>query len=388
MKQNNFDLADYNLSVNLTLEFIYAKMSRSSEFFSILESFRNINIITTLLVLTIGLIGNFLTIFVYSKKELRTNSSNVYMLCLAITDNMFLFVHLFEDTLRTLQSVNEKNKIIQLLNLIEKYDLACRIINYLRNVLRLISACIIVAFTVQRLYIVYKPLSDKFKTKNSAWLTFKLITIVSFLVNIWNIFIFELKVDDLKKYCDVNDKWAREYYKINIVYISLIMILPIIIIFISNILIIHKTKQNDTSRSKFKRTAVLEQTVTNFSKIKTNSINLCNNKSYDHFKIKKQSFKLNYSKKITKTLVINSFSYAILNMPYVITWTFFYNEYHFSNASLLANDYVYLALQFTEIFSIFNYGLHFFLFCLSGTLFRRQLIYCAFKLFCRKKSQN
>ena len=63
------------------------------------------------------------------------------------------------------------------------------------------------------------------------------------------------------------------------------MILPFIIIFVSNILIILKTRKNDTIRSKFTRTVVLEQTVTNFSKLKTNSIKLCN-KSYDHYKIK------------------------------------------------------------------------------------------------------
>ena len=33
------------------------------------------------------------------------------------------------------------------------------------------------------------------------------------------------------------------------------------------------------------------------------------------------------------------------------------------------------ALQITEIFNILNYGIHFFVYCLTGTLFRAQLEY-------------
>jgi len=38
-------------------------------------------------------------------------------------------------------------------------------------------------------------------------------------------------------------------------------------------------------------------------------------------------------------------------------------------------NYLFAALQITEIFNILNYGIHFFVYCLAGTLFRSQLEY-------------
>ena len=70
-----------------------------------LEQTRKINIFSIMIILFIGLIGNFLTIFVFSQNRFRTNSSNVYLLCLAIVDAAFLILHLFEDTVRTYNDI-------------------------------------------------------------------------------------------------------------------------------------------------------------------------------------------------------------------------------------------------------------------------------------------
>ena len=66
-------------------------ISRSNE---ILEKVVKINIFTSTCFLLIGLIGHSLTIFLYSQKRFLLNSSNVYLLCLAIIDSLFLMVHL------------------------------------------------------------------------------------------------------------------------------------------------------------------------------------------------------------------------------------------------------------------------------------------------------
>lgn len=41
-----------------------------------------------------GLIGHFLTVLVYSKKKWRKNSGNIYILCLAFFDSLFLITHM------------------------------------------------------------------------------------------------------------------------------------------------------------------------------------------------------------------------------------------------------------------------------------------------------
>lgn len=61
-----------------------------------LEQTRKINILTVLIIIIVGLVGNFLTIVVFSQKRFRINSSNVYLLCLAVVDALFLLLHFFE----------------------------------------------------------------------------------------------------------------------------------------------------------------------------------------------------------------------------------------------------------------------------------------------------
>lgn len=63
---------------------------------SLLDSCRKFNIISTIFIVIVGLIGHFLTIFVYSQQRFRINSSNVYLLCLSFIDGTFLIIHFFE----------------------------------------------------------------------------------------------------------------------------------------------------------------------------------------------------------------------------------------------------------------------------------------------------
>ena len=64
--------------------------------FQTLEFTRKMSIYTTVLLTFFGLIGNFIIIFVFGQSRFRTNSSNVYLLCLAVNDSCFFIVHFFE----------------------------------------------------------------------------------------------------------------------------------------------------------------------------------------------------------------------------------------------------------------------------------------------------
>ena len=73
--------------------------------YHVLEESRKINIFSTLILILFGLIGNSLIIFVFSQKRFRTNSSNVYLFCLAINDSLFLLIHFIEDTVKNYQRI-------------------------------------------------------------------------------------------------------------------------------------------------------------------------------------------------------------------------------------------------------------------------------------------
>ena len=85
----------YNGSLNNSLEWSKEILLTS---FITLEKSRKINLCFTIFFLIVGLIGHFLTIFVYAQRRFRKNSCNVYLLYLAFNDALFLIAHFFEDT--------------------------------------------------------------------------------------------------------------------------------------------------------------------------------------------------------------------------------------------------------------------------------------------------
>lgn len=332
--------------------------------YDILETSKKVNVFAVVGVIIIGLIGHFLTVFVFRQRRFRTNATNIYLLCLAVNDSLFLIIHFFEDTIRTYQDVflidysGFKNStanyalkdMVKLLNIADRFNFTCRMINYLRYVLRFISVNIIVAYTLQRLIIVISPFYNKYKSKKTAWITVSAITFTSLVINLWVPFVFELKNDEFKQYCDVKKSWKDQYFIIAVVYIVVTIGIPILIIFVSNSIIAFKTFKAESNREKLKtRTSV------NYSKTETifNSIAPPTQLKIDKKPMNKMVIpqrgqestrsvtqmkpfyitinqltnrklnKNNNSKHVTKVLSMVSISFVILNMPYLITWYFF-----------------------------------------------------------------
>ena len=127
------------------------------------------------------------------------------------------------------------------------------------------------------------------------------------------------QLDAEKQYCDVEKDWKNEYFIITIVYTTLIMLVPIIVIFICNGLILSKTKQADQSRRRL-------QMARNSHVI--NNINITVNRKINETRYKLKPYyvsasqntntirrKNENSKKLAQTLFLISFSYAFLNLP-------------------------------------------------------------------------
>ena len=388
----------------------------------LLEMCRIINLFITLLFIILGLIGHIITIFVFAQDRFRKNSSNVYLLCLAINDAFYLIAHFFEDTVKTYRDIfsNEEHSFANLINLIDKYDFACKLLNYFRYVLRFVSAYTIIAFTTQRLSLVYSPFSNKFKTKRSAWLTFLTILCFSLVVNLWVPFLFKLRDDEHLRYCDVSADWSREYFHITLAYICFIMLFPIVIITVSNSIIISNIVRADSNRNKMcSLDPNMNETnnrfygsffsMTTFNRSRASSRqSMPGRNKFSSFRLQdltqlktevQRPYYLNISQligrisrqsnnsiKLTRLLVFISFSYSLFNLPYLIAWFVFYYEMilNMDNKHELAkHNYFYSVLKVVEIFYLLNYGINFYIYCASGSIFRQQLKYSSiiFKFF-------
>lgn len=73
-------------------------MHQESAFF--LEKSRKVNLFSSVTVIVVGIFGNFLMLFVFLQKRFRKNPADVYLLCLALVDTMFLLTHFFEGKYR------------------------------------------------------------------------------------------------------------------------------------------------------------------------------------------------------------------------------------------------------------------------------------------------
>ena len=108
-----------------------------------------LNIFFTIVFIFIGLCGNFITLLVYGQSKNRVNASNIFISCLAIFESVYLILHFFEDTIRTIISTKRllQNNIdldnydfIEKLNIIDNNYLMCSLFNYLRYTFRFIQA--------------------------------------------------------------------------------------------------------------------------------------------------------------------------------------------------------------------------------------------------------
>jgi len=322
------------------------------------------------------LIGNLLIIFIYAIKKRRTNSSHVYLLCLAVNDNLFLIIHLIEDTLKTFIDAYsiEKDHFLRMINIVDMNNIQCRLINYLRNILRFVSVYIVVAFTLQRLLIVFKPLTTKFKSNKSAWKTVLVIIIISVLFNIWVPFIFKInngeKIFGDYQICDVGKNYSAEYFYLNLINIILVLIIPMILILVFNGLIFSTLKKSESEGENLQENNDLKITKSKSAKIPRSPgfqnlsllFDTTNNK---HIQKKEKS-----SRKTSIKLSFLSFSYLILYLPYLICWLIFYYKVAFDPNDFTWEIKLFSWLQIAEIFYIFYYGFKFYLLYLTSAKFR------------------
>ena len=55
-----------------------------------------VNIVFTSIATIIGLFGNCILLNVFTQRKYRINSYTIYLMCLALNNSLFLFIHLIE----------------------------------------------------------------------------------------------------------------------------------------------------------------------------------------------------------------------------------------------------------------------------------------------------
>jgi len=106
-----------------------------------------------------GLVGNTLSVLVFSSAEMRQMSSNVYLLALAVSDSLYLLSVVLGRLLTAARCWYFS--YAPLLDLVNHSQFFCVLQQYLSDLFADYSTCLILAFTVERGYAVFYPVAFK-----------------------------------------------------------------------------------------------------------------------------------------------------------------------------------------------------------------------------------
>ena len=285
----------------------------------------------TPVIITVGTIGNILSILVFGQKNLRSRSTSVLLIGLAIADTILLNIGLLPWWIDRITGTDIR-KLSQL---------GCKIHVFFTYAPIHWSAWILVAVTTERLISVYLPLlSREIITRTRALISLVAIVICVSAIDVSTVWSHSLYFDEsAKETCDAGPEQDKNHYHFKIyVWVDsfIASYLPFAIMLVSNVAIIIKL-----TKARLRR-----QTVMNV--------------------------KSDTGSGMTAMLLTLNFVFLLTTSPIVILLAF--EEQLMGDKSPHAIAKFYLAYTITGLLSYWNSALNFFLYCISGTRFRRDLV--------------
>ena len=191
----------------------------------------------SLLFVMVGLIGNILSMLVFSSAGMRAVSSNVYLLTLALSDSMYLISVFMTKILTTLRCFYFPHLAVDVFN---RYLFLCKALQYLLDLLSNYSTCLIMAFTMERFFAVHKPLVFK---ESFTVLRARITCLVLFMtLSIW-IAPYHMMYIGMPygvNVCTVLPDHEAVFSVLYIIEVLIFRIFPVFVITILNIFIINK----------------------------------------------------------------------------------------------------------------------------------------------------
>lgn len=315
-----------------------------------------IELLWCLLSVIVGLVANSINIVVFTSKNMRTVSSNVYLLMLAISDSMFLITVTVARILTAIRCLYFPDIRFDIYN---TNDISCKLLQYMLDVFSNYSAMMILAFTVERYIACYHAIQFKqLCTLQRAWITcVSILVIISVTILPYHVTCMEVVEGQQTCTVSVSQIRADIFVYAYITEMLLYRIIPVIVIAVLNVFIIFKILRVHKQR-KQRRSASLHHI--NNGK--------CPNRTNSQSKASKEDKHV----QLTVMLIIVSSTYVILILPVLV---------HFAIKGLSNMDDM-TDLQFRNYAMMFNisaFAVNFFLYTMGGSVFRQELKSIVFK---------
>ena len=305
----------------------------------------------------IGLTGNIMNILVFSRKDMRNVSSNIYLLLLALSDSIYLVSVFSSKILNTLYCLYYRDSAIDIYN---RSNTMCRTVQFLMDLTSDYSTCLVLLFTLERFVAVFAP--TQFKSLCTAQRA-KIVCFVMFLITVGSIgpyhFMY-MKVQVTKTgnmYCAIDSHYESVFSTTYVVEMIIYRVIPTVLTAGFNISIIYKVIKLKRKRQKWSN---------------------IQNKG----KAQKRDDR---SIQLTIMLIIVSSTYIILFLPVLTVFfiTKLRREYEFIRLSIPV-DPLFAFKNYAELLYVIGHSINVFLYTITGQVFREQLL----QLLCSRRERT
>ena len=340
----------HNLSMNFTNFNISMFQNENNSWFEVAGLVRSIFVI---LIASIGLFGNTLTMIVFLTKGMKNSSCSVFLAALAFVDNTFLLSLLLSwiDT-----------EIIAVL----KSDFACQIIIFITYVTSFLSVWFIVGFTCERFVAICFPLKGKemcnmFREK----LVVLILTLLACLIYMFTFWTTGIEEWRNMRICSHRVEYFLFLKVITWMDTFLTMIIPFCVISVVNCLIL-RTVRRCPVRAEQRRQCRNKNPQANKETDKT-----IGNKT--RIQTKRAKRRRTPLIRVTKTLIFVSTTFLLLNLPsHMIR---IYNLLTVPTDGMGMNIWFYIIQELSLLLYYSTFSCNFVLYTLFGRNFKRSLIH-------------
>lgn len=303
---------------------------------------------SSLTVFVFGLVGNTLSLVVFSSKDLRAFSSNVYMLLLSISDTLYLFAVFLSKLLTPLRCwLLPPDTTIDVVN---RYPAMCKLSHYLSDLFADFSSCLILAFTIERCLAVYYPIDFKCLCSPRRALLIGTAVLATQAVIIAPYHFLFVELNREFSLCGVSDEHQMTFTWFYIAECLLFRVTPVLAIAVLNLLIGSRVLK--LTRERQRRRAPKDVLM---------------GAAKHHYRF----FKDDHGLQVTIMLILVSTTHVILYVPILIH--FIIHQLQLRGDITMSERGLQIAQNYTRGLYIAGFSLNFLLYAVSGRVFRKQL---------------
>lgn len=291
----------------------------------------------TPLILIVGICGNVLSLSVFLSRNMRKMSASIYLASLSTADIATLVFYVFVEWLRRgLVHIAPGSRI----EFLESEGI-CQILLYLSYISRLMSAWIIVLFTIERYMGVCHPFKRRDTSQKGTIRIIVALLIVCGVLVLYKPILSGSHTIRNRTACASKPEFRYVSFVLDSIFAIMITFIPFLIISVLNFLIIRKLVKRHRGYKE-------NQLVTEESTIRL---------------------------EFTVILLAISFFFIAFNLPFFIVWSrnFLHSRFLISQGEPADVDYWNAVLSITRTIFYMNYCINFFLYSVTGAYFRREL---------------